>query len=1184
MPNLSAEPTRREPAHGGFFHRFCCCPWGADLLWAGLAATLLLGVLVVAGNQLLAVSDDLGFMDFLAGGKLAPPGAPAVTVESCDGLQDSGHRSRLVQACWTPAQVRAVPWLLALDTGWGLLYAGVLALLGMRLLSELIADRQGRRCGSAGGDGSPDSPARAWAWMLLLALPPAALLAVDWVENWQAWRLAAAGLPNHDSAYTLLNAAAVLKVRLAAAAVGLVVLLLALWLFGVLFGIGAGHDQRRDQRALLRLAVERIIWRSRYVLAMLALFGFMALGMDQSRDVLVGMAQGLVPAEQPGPTAIDGRQVLWVLVAIVMTIVAVWMLAYAAWLWSRIPARMAPPEAPLRADAAPPARAAAAGDSPARSADGRDQFAKWWARWLGLVPLLMLIALAGLASGDAMRVAAGGLAAGLADTARAQATGAVLWVFALATAVLGIAIQVSFARDRGRETIGSAAQSPASNGPCGPARKQALYYNAVSVDAAADELATAEGRYRFLFYLRRAPLTLPIVALVAFEALRAVDLFLAGRVPVTVAVIALALTLWTCVLGLLAQASRRQSMPWVLGLLVLVGLLSLWGVTDNHRVLTTPYAVTGPPVLWGMWLAQLVLAAMLALALYWSWLRLTVLLRREEPRWLAWLVDKLSWTTKPLARIGLVAPEARGSRQHMAVDVVFFVVLALLTLPVLRLSDLLLAPEGPMQQALAPPTTPNTSADPGPRPALNAAVGDWIRARLAAAPGGPAEPVPVYFVSAEGGGIRAAYWTALVLARQAQASPSFPAHTFSISGVSGGAIGAAVWTLCRGQAPAGHAAPAGDCIHRLSDANLLTPLLSAWLFEDVLGALLPTTLDTSPLRCTTPGCAVLSRGLLFERALEASLPGLSRPLMVTNKAPPYLFLNSTRVEDGSRAIASPVIIDAGAFPSSVDQLDVLGTRLALSTAAHNAARFTYVNAIGAVGTQEATATAAATATAVESRPSQSGSDAQPLTFVDRYHLADGGYFDNSGGHTTADIMRAFTRCLFAPTEPTPCGLAGPELRAARQRLLPQAIKIRNGIEPVATSGAAPARNGGSGMPACAPLPTPEPGSLDLYPDVLGPAVTAFNVIGTGANGRVAEADVCRVVQSWWLLRAQAGGAPVTGEPALVRRCDLVDENVLYPLGWYLSPTAAAGMRAEAMNDGRMAACLAGFGAAEPKSP
>ena len=63
--------------------------------------------------------------------------------------------------------------------------------------------------------------------------------------------------------------------------------------------------------------------------------------------------------------------------------------------------------------------------------------------------------------------------------------------------------------------------------------------------------------------------------------------------------------------------------------------------------------------------------------------------------------------------------------------------------------------------------------------------------------------VPMIFVAASGGGVRAAYWTALALTnieRQIRAAPIYPAGCspiIAISGASGGSLGAAVYTANR---------------------------------------------------------------------------------------------------------------------------------------------------------------------------------------------------------------------------------------------------------------------------------------------------------------------------------------------------------------------------------------------------
>ena len=53
---------------------------------------------------------------------------------------------------------------------------------------------------------------------------------------------------------------------------------------------------------------------------------------------------------------------------------------------------------------------------------------------------------------------------------------------------------------------------------------------------------------------------------------------------------------------------------------------------------------------------------------------------------------------------------------------------------------------------------------------------------------------PIFVVAAQGGGYYAAYHSALFLARVADRCPNFGQHVFAISSVSGGSLGAAVFT------------------------------------------------------------------------------------------------------------------------------------------------------------------------------------------------------------------------------------------------------------------------------------------------------------------------------------------------------------------------------------------------------
>jgi len=480
---------------------------------------------------------------------------------------------------------------------------------------------------------------------------------------------------------------------------------------------------------------------------------------------------------------------------------------------------------------------------------------------------------------------------------------------------------------------------------------------------------------------------------------------------------------------------------------------------------------------------------------------------------------------------------------------------------------------------------------------LDQAIADWLLNLCLLEPGcGQSEAtIDAYVVSAEGGGIRAAYWTALVLSEMTiqGGEADFAQRAFSVSSVSGGSIGAAAYKVCLNQA-ADPTAPRNidvdalrSCIDRFGRTDLLTPLVSSWLFEDVISRFVPSG------ACTRPGCGFMSRGLWFERSLEAPLqakPG-SKALAMTSalrgeaggmpRIGPRLFLNSTAVESGERAIASDVVISPVVFPNARDQQFELGASLKLSTAAHNSARFPFVNAIGAVQRAADGACPYAQKTTggvLEKLRSWLG------LVPDCLHLADGGYFDNSGAQTTQDILRAVRRVLDAARADAPDETQA-KLAWLRSHLRLRALfvnyeersddelakcqpqeKSKSIAQSTAQGVAVPrerlraeALRSSGKREYDVTTPTCQ-GPLTLYSDLLGPAVTAKNVGGTGAGGRLAEARLLDEVADFNRALPQDGAAPTAAEGVALQ---LERGAVLYPLGWYLSEQARNEMRSQA---------------------
>lgn len=251
---------------------------------------------------------------------------------------------------------------------------------------------------------------------------------------------------------------------------------------------------------------------------------------------------------------------------------------------------------------------------------------------------------------------------------------------------------------------------------------------------------------------------------------------------------------------------------------------------------------------------------------------------------------------------------------------------------------------------------------------------------------------PLFVVAAEGGGIRAAYWTALVLTTIQDDNPCFADQLFALSGVSGGSLGSAVFTAlladtrygtpnfrCGGANPP----PLQETARKILGEDLLSPAIAATLYPDLLQRVLPFSVSH------------------FDRAraIEVSWERAWRRYTRSNRFAepldqmwrdqrdywlPALLLNATWVEAGKRLIASNLRLSPVPEGRIEDFADIEDTHrfygeraLALSTAVHLSARFTYVSPAGTL----------------EKDGKVYG------------RAVDGGYFENSGTTTALEILK-----------------------------------------------------------------------------------------------------------------------------------------------------------------------------------
>ncbi len=388
------------------------------------------------------------------------------------------------------------------------------------------------------------------------------------------------------------------------------------------------------------------------------------------------------------------------------------------------------------------------------------------------------------------------------------------------------------------------------------------------------------------------------------------------------------------------------------------------------------------------------------------------------------------------------------------------------------------------------------------KPSVSKALDDWhthVSAKYPMPPGADGKPQsrPIFLVAAAGGGIRAAYWTALVLADLEDSSSSagkasFASHTFALSGVSGGALGAAVFDGALVEPER----PLRNRVKEILDDDFLAPALGRMLFPDFLQRFLPVRVPS------TDRAEALELG--WEKAWDRRRKAKGRNPLAEDMlslwsrtglpdSAPHLLLNGTMVESGKRVLTSDLLITSSTTEKGNGEfldVDSAAVRMKsapvrLSTAAHASARFTYVSPAG--------------------------------TFADGKHLVDGGYFENSGATTALDVLKVIEEKKWGD-------------------VIPIVILIDNGPQSTKASGETP------GEPA-------------FFAEVLSPLQTMLST--REARGKYAEEASWHHVG--YTPDLGQPNNPLVPKDLKVIEFRLANREVPLPLGWMLSRSAATEM-------------------------
>jgi hypothetical protein len=343
-----------------------------------------------------------------------------------------------------------------------------------------------------------------------------------------------------------------------------------------------------------------------------------------------------------------------------------------------------------------------------------------------------------------------------------------------------------------------------------------------------------------------------------------------------------------------------------------------------------------------------------------------------------------------------------------------------------------LTPGGSMPDEIA---TNRTVAPVKSTDQLNQLFSDWLEARATGA--GKADwqklqaqnaDYPVFVVAAEGGGIYAADAVTSFLSTMQDMCPSFSQHVFAISGVSGGAVGSALFNAMRSGKP-----------FSTDDCNLnadvfrpgtLTSLTSAMVREDHLSPALTLIMPDLVRKIGTFGAVDLNDSFDRSSALEASFACSLLQVETLSCDPhtgtagdmrfedhwkpdgvaPALVLTSTWVETGYRVAFAPFMLHGASdgtlfsFPlragDPTDDFRTHGITMdppkqprTLIQAAMVSARFP-----GIVPAYTVTAKIDGPGTRL------------------KWNFVDGGYVDNSGSSTALEIYQALDKLISDKTE------------------------------------------------------------------------------------------------------------------------------------------------------------------------
>lgn len=297
-------------------------------------------------------------------------------------------------------------------------------------------------------------------------------------------------------------------------------------------------------------------------------------------------------------------------------------------------------------------------------------------------------------------------------------------------------------------------------------------------------------------------------------------------------------------------------------------------------------------------------------------------------------------------------------------------------------------------------------------PSLEAAFGLWAERQDSCRTAG--QRAPLVIVAAPGGGARAAYWTARAMEGLFD-TPCKVSSVFSVSGASGGSVGATVWLASESpQAPDGSRSdtPASEHVRDMVREDAIAGTFAALILRDLIQPL------TGRSRPWPDRAAVLEDGWLRSASVLGTpeSPLLWSDLGGALEWRPVMALHGSSVTDGCLVLLTnvaglPASSGGDCLAAAAGTGRIAASIAPLESLIHGSAASECTDGFPAAAVPRAVTVALLSARFPYVTPSGAlyrcgrTSAAEPGK-VDRTYVVDGGYFENSGLLTAIQILEA----------------------------------------------------------------------------------------------------------------------------------------------------------------------------------